>query len=351
MQDQYYEFVSQHIKDIDFFYNLRYVQEDHPRDFLIDLHNLQIDNENIVNDYEISNGLVLRKYNNEKGLLFGCGNGYICTNSRDETVEKNHDGHKGWYTIDVALCSNASVLIDLSDPKTNLKFIPNNSFNLIDYEFAFSTMDSRYLKEIMRVMKKDNGCFYFNLVTSYDSYIDPHSVTVKFIETSNNDYNIYSPTFNKIIKCRMDDDSNVYIHETQFNLLKKENRGHGWIKLNDDELLILFDTSYFLKIFAKKTGIDILTYEKKDIEMSKSGVYESVYTSFTEDDMAKMDKYTKESSEASKIPKSIIIHNNKYYGNWDDKLIQKGAKGGVHKMYVEQKKKYLDLCNSSVNFR
>jgi len=132
-----------------------------------DFHNLSINYNltEIKENYEKYGYIQLRKYNNEKILIIGCGNkrldcGNIDVCSKEENIAYNKfHTHENIFTIDMALVANPSIVSEIKLDKT-YPTLQNDSFDLIIFEGsegvnALSNLD----KEIERLLNTNTLSF------------------------------------------------------------------------------------------------------------------------------------------------------------------------------------------------
>jgi len=133
------------------------------------------DLEYIRDIYNKYNYIELRKYNNEKTLIIGCGNVRldnsnldICSiqNDCDRIKENKYHSHDNCFTIDGSFVANPCIIGTFND-KSIFNTIPNNSFNYIIFEGG--GVPSSNDKEIQRLLKNDelSYCIDNDKVYSY----------------------------------------------------------------------------------------------------------------------------------------------------------------------------------------
>jgi hypothetical protein len=128
-----------------------------------DLNNLFITNnletmQKCFKDYKY---LEIRKYNNERKLIIGCGNRRLdnrnldlCIPSECDQIRENiFHSHMDAYTIDMSLVANPSIISEFT---TGSKYptIPDNSFDIIIFEGGGNPADND--DEIKRLLNKNN---------------------------------------------------------------------------------------------------------------------------------------------------------------------------------------------------
>lgn len=131
------------------------------------LNNLVIthDLETIKDIYEKYRYLQIRKYNNEKKLIIGCGNKRLDNRNLDKCLiedgcnqihENIYHSHSEAFTIDISTLANPSIIGEFS-AEMNFLSIPDNSFDIIICEGGGDP--STNPNEIKRLLNKNNYSF------------------------------------------------------------------------------------------------------------------------------------------------------------------------------------------------
>lgn len=132
---------------------------------IFNFNNLNIKNNRdiIIDRFFKHNYIELRPHNNERTLLFACGNRRIdnanldvcrLEDNCDQIKMNKYHSHEGAYTIDMTLAANPSIVADVK-PGFNLPDIPDNSFDLIFFEGGAEPKDIPEL--IKRLLNKNNN--------------------------------------------------------------------------------------------------------------------------------------------------------------------------------------------------
>ncbi len=136
------------------------------------LNELKIDNNinyitRIFNKYHY---IVLRKYNGEKKLMIACGNYRLDNRNLDpcdkengcnQIFENKYHAHRDYYTIDLNLLANPSIVSDFNNSNIVLKTIPSNSFDLIVFEGGAEP--STNPNEIKRLLNSNVNSFCISM--------------------------------------------------------------------------------------------------------------------------------------------------------------------------------------------
>jgi len=157
-------YIKENCKNINFDFN-----NDEIYNFY-DLKNLSINNnlEYIKNIYENNKYIELRKYNNEKKLIFGCGNKrldcgnlYPCSDDDEKQEYDMFHSHENAYTIDTTLIANPSIVSFFDETSNYEKSLPDNSFDLIIFE---GTGSAKYNpNEIKRLLNNKTYSFCIDM--------------------------------------------------------------------------------------------------------------------------------------------------------------------------------------------
>jgi hypothetical protein len=132
---------------------------------VFNLNNLVINNEKIKEIYNEHHYLELRKYNNEKKLIVGCGNRRLddrnlhqCTTELkcNQIFENIYHSHTDAFTIDLSLLANPSIVARFSE-ESFFATIPDNSFDIIIFEGGGGPEDNP--DEIKRLLNSKNLSF------------------------------------------------------------------------------------------------------------------------------------------------------------------------------------------------
>lgn len=131
----------------------------------------------IKNIYDEHNYIQLRKYNNEKKLIIGCGNRRLdnrnmdpCTSTNDCNLihENIHHAHTEAFTIDSVIMANSSI-IGTFDKDSKFLTLRDNSFDIIIFEGGGNPTDNP--NEVKRLLNKNNLSFCIANSPTNGSYI------------------------------------------------------------------------------------------------------------------------------------------------------------------------------------
>jgi hypothetical protein len=166
------EYIKSKSIEINDYYNSHIFVDEHDLEKL----NININLEEIKHIYESNKYIQLRRYNNEKILIIGCGNGRLdCGNLEpcySESYKVNYDKyhmHEDAFTIDLTLVANPSIVSEFNQ-LSNYSTLPDHTFDFIIFERGGDPKDNP--EEIKRLLNnnKNSYCIHFDKI--YSHYID-----------------------------------------------------------------------------------------------------------------------------------------------------------------------------------